>query len=65
MLNDYKISEERESNGVLTYQKVRFYEGSISTENEKDVVNPGSSILIPVTRYRRKAMISEVEYIYE
>ena len=33
MLTDFKISEEREVDGIV-YQKVRFYEGAITTEDE-------------------------------
>ena len=65
MLVDYKIVEEREINGIV-YQKVQFYEGDITTEDETvldDVL--GEPKLVPVTRYRRTAMIQEVEYTYE
>lgn len=61
MLIDYKIVEEREVNGII-YQKVRFYEGDITTEDEFD---PETQQLVPVTRYRRTNMYEEVEYWYE
>jgi len=57
---DYKIVEEREIDGKLVYQKVRFYEGAITTENEETVNG-----IEPVTRYRRTALIEEREYNYE
>lgn len=61
MIVDYKIVEEREENGIK-YQKVRFYEGNITTEDE---LNPLTDQIEPVTRYRRSAMIEEKEYWYE
>ena len=61
MLTDYKIVEEREENGVI-YQKVRFYEGDVTTEDE---LNLETNELEPVTRYRRTNMYEEVEYWYE
>ena len=60
MLIDYKIVEEREDNGVI-YQKVRYYEGKVTTEDELNTDNE----IVPVTRYRRTALIEEVEYWYE
>lgn len=59
---DYKIVEERENNGVVTYQKVRFYTGAITTEDEMDMV---AHEIVPVTRYRRTAMIGEEENNYK
>ena len=63
MQADYKLSEQREENGIF-YQKVRFYEGAVTTEDENDTTNPGGG-MIPVTRYRRTGLIDEVEYTYE
>lgn len=60
---DYKVVEEREENGLI-YQKVRYYEGDVTTEDEPDLSNPDGPI-IPVTRYRRTAMVEEREYWYE
>lgn len=60
MLTDYKIVEERELDGIL-YQKVRYYEGEITTENE---IDPETGNSIAVTRYRRSLMYDEVEYEY-
>lgn len=62
---DYKIVEEHEVNGEIVYQRVRFYSGAITTEDELvvDEVNGGMS-LQPVTRYRRTEMLEEVEYTY-
>ena len=57
---DYKIVEEREVDGLI-YQKVRFYEGDITTEDEW---NGLTEQMEPVTRYRRTAMVEEVEYTY-
>ncbi|MCA9325725.1 hypothetical protein KDA23_06750 [Candidatus Saccharibacteria bacterium] len=62
MFLDYKIAEEREDDGVI-YQKVRYYEGDTTTEDERNPDNPDE--LIPVTRYRRVSLIEEVEYEYE
>lgn len=59
---DFKIVEEREDSDGVMYQKVRFYEGDTTTENE---YNPVTRQIEPVTRYRRTAMIEEREYNYE
>ena len=61
MLTDYKVVEEREEDGVI-YQRVRFYEGDVTTEDEW---NPETRSMEPVTRYRRTALLEEVEYTYE
>ena len=58
---DYKIAEERTENGLI-YQKVRYYEGDVTTENEYDTF---TDTMEPVTRYRRTAMVEEREYWYE
>lgn len=62
---DYKLVIEREIDG-LVYQKVRFYEGAVTTEDETRV-DPATEQLVttPVTRYRRNGMIEEREYYYE
>lgn len=62
METDYKIVEEREVNGTIEYQKVRFYQGATSTLDEYDVE---TNTLVPVTRYRRSDMYEEIEYWYE
>ncbi len=59
---DYKIVEEREENGTVLYQKVRFYTGAITTEDEIDVI---SREVVPVTKYRRAAVIQEEENNYK
>jgi hypothetical protein len=59
---DFKIVEERSDGENITYQRVRFYEGDITTENE--YVFESRSIE-PVTRYRRSALIEERECWYE
>lgn len=61
MIIDYKVVEEREE-GDLIYQKVRFYEGDITTLDE---LNPSTGIIEPITRYRRSEMVEEIEYWYE
>lgn len=62
---DFKIVEEREIDG-LVYQKVRFYEGDITTENENRFDETAGEIIIePVTRYRRTALIETREYWYD
>lgn len=58
---DFKIVEEREENG-LVYQRVRFYEGAETTEEE---MNLETRELEPVTRYRRSNLLEEREYWYE
>lgn len=58
---DYKIVEERSEGGII-YQKVRFYEGNVTIANE---YNPTTEQLEPVERYRRTALIDEVEYEYQ
>lgn len=58
---DYKIVEERENNGIF-YQKVRFYSGDITTEDELNIKTGNYE---PVTRYRRTGLIDEREYNYE
>lgn len=65
MVADYKIVEQREENGQIVYQRVRFYSGAETTENEP-VRDEVTKLLVvqPVTRYRRNAMIEEVEYTY-
>ncbi len=60
---DFKIVEEREVNGLI-YQKVRFYEGAVTTDNEL-VFNGEPGEMQPVTRYRRTSLIEEREYFYE
>ena len=60
---DLKIVEEREIGGLI-YQKVRFYEGVVSTENETRLVN-NEFVIEPITRYRRTGLIEEREYYYE
>lgn len=55
----YKIVEEKEVNGLI-YQKVRFYDGAITTEDEETVNG-----VEPVTRYRRTELLDEQEYWYE
>lgn len=64
MIVDYKIVEEREVDGLI-YQRVRFYEGDITTENESHIDDEGNVITEPVTRYRRTAFIEEREYYYD
>lgn len=65
MYTDYKIVEEREENGII-YQKVRFYEGAITTEDETRL-DPatGEVVTEPTERYRRTVMYEEVEYQYD
>ena len=58
---DYKIVEEKEVDGIFS-QKVRFYAGDVTTENELNTVTGQEE---PVTRYRRTSFIEEVEYTYE
>jgi hypothetical protein len=59
---DYKIVEERaDANGNITYQRVRFYSGAVTTEDEFDYVEHA---VVPVTVYRRTAMVDEIEYTY-
>ena len=62
---DFKITEEREVDGQIVYQKVRFYEGYVTTENEEARNEVTMQLeLKPVTRYRRTTVIDEVEYTY-
>lgn len=61
MQADYKIVEEKEVNGEIVYQRVRYYTGEVTTEDE---FNPDTEQLEPVTRYRRNGMVEEVEYLY-
>lgn len=62
MYTDYKIVEEREdANGDVYFQRVRYYQGEVSTQDE---VNFETGNLEPVTRYRRNNMYEEIEYIY-
>jgi hypothetical protein len=62
---DYKLVIEREVDG-LVYQKVRFYEGAVTTEDETSYNSETDQFITePVTRYRRTAMIEEREYYYE
>lgn len=60
---DFKIVEEREIGGLI-YQKVRFYEGAITTEDEP-VFNSELGDVVPVTRFRRTSLIEEREYWYD
>lgn len=62
MVIDYKILEERVENGLVVYQRVRFYGGEITTEDEEDIV---TRKLVPVTRYRRTKVLEEREYKYD
>ena len=51
LLTDYKFWYiTRDNNGFIIEAAVRFYEGSITTEDEIDIE---SNKLVPVTRYRR------------
>ena len=60
-LVDYKVvSESMDADGNVVHQIIRFYEGDVSTLDEEV-----RGELQSVTRYRRTAMISEVEYYYE
>jgi len=59
---DYKIVQQEERNGAIVYQRVRFYEGETSTQDE---FNPITGVVEPINRYRRADMIEEVEYYYE
>lgn len=62
MESDYKIvSEKTDDLGEIVSQVVRFYFGSVTTEDE---LNPQTNTLEPVTRYRRSEMFEEVEYTY-
>lgn len=65
MESDYKIVTQREENGQIMYQKVRFYSGEVTTEDEL-VRDEATKLLVlqPVTRYRRTAVIDEIEYTY-
>ena len=61
---DYKVVEEKtdsSSNSNIVFQRVRFYSGAVTTEDEYDYIQHS---VVPVTRYRRTAMVSEIEYIY-
>lgn len=58
---DYKIVEEEIKNGSVVRQRVRFYEGAVTTENE---MNLNTGLVEPVNRYRRTLMVEEVEYTY-
>lgn len=61
MQTAYKIVEEREENGLI-YQKVRYYQGQTTTEDE---LNPSTGQVEPVERFRFGSMYEEVEYWYE
>jgi hypothetical protein len=62
MESDYKIVEERaDAQGNITYQRVRFYIGAVTTVDEYDYLQKQ---VVPVTAYRRTEMIDEVEYTY-
>ena len=58
---DYKIVEEKEVNGEIVYQKVRYYLGDITIENEPD---PDTGRMTPMEKYRRTTLNEEVEYTY-
>lgn len=62
---DYKIKTEVEENGVIVSQVVRYYQGAVTTENEY-VADMQTLVgtLQPVTKYRRTALLEEVEYAY-
>lgn len=58
---DYKIVEEREVNGEIVYQRVKFFSGDITTADELDIISGETK---SVTRLRRNEMVEEVEYNY-
>jgi len=54
---DYKIVEEiANENGLIISQKVRVYEGDVTTEEE---YNPLTRQNEPITRYRRTNLVEE------
>lgn len=58
MRTDYKFAYiMRNDDGLITEAGVRFYEGEVTTENEKDI----DGNLVPVTRYRRSRKLNGVE----
>lgn len=57
-LTDYKFRYiMRDDNGFITEAAIKFYEGAITTENEKQK----DFTLVPITRYRRTRVLSEVD----
>lgn len=58
---DYKIVEEKEVDGVITYQRVRFYSGQ---EVQETATNPVTGVEETNIVYRRTALLDEVEYFY-
>ena len=58
MLTDYKFWYiRRDDDGFITEAAVRFYEGEITTKNEKQI----DDVIKPVTRYRRSKKLQDVE----
>lgn len=62
MESDYKIVEERaDAQGNITYQRVRFYFGTVTIMDEFDTI---FRVVVPKTLYRRSEMFEEMEYTY-
>ena len=63
---DFKIAQTQyDDSGNVSSQIVRYYEGVITEELEPVLDALPSDELIPITRYRRGALIEEIEYTYE
>jgi hypothetical protein len=62
---DYKFSKYIEHTDGSVEATVRFYNGEVTTENEKVMQEDGSMVEQPVTRYRRTALVEEVDYVFK
>ena len=59
---DFKISKQREEDGKIVSQTVRFYEGSIVQKTRFDIETRSDVV---VDEYQRTSLIEEIEYTYE
>jgi hypothetical protein len=63
---DYKFSKYIEYDDGSVEATVRFYDGEVTTEDEYVQLSDGITIeLQPVTRYRRTAVVEEVDYVFK
>lgn len=61
---DYKFAKYTEHDDGTVSATVRFYDGAITTEEEEVLLEDMTRVVQPVTRYRRTAMIEEVDYVF-
>ncbi len=62
---DYKFTKYIENDDGSVDCTVRYYDGEVTTEDETVIQPDGiTRIVQPVTRYRRTAIIEEIDYTF-